>query len=422
MDKSGLLKRFAAVALAGASLFTATAAFAGEITVWCWDPNFNVAIMKEAGARYTAKHPETTFNVVDFAKADVEQKLQTALSSGTTDALPDIVLIEDYGAQKYLQSFPGAFAEMSSKIDFSGFAPYKVQLMTMDDKVYGMPFDSGVTGLYYRKDYLEQAGFKPEDMQNITWDRFIEIGKAVEAKTGHKMMGLDVNDAGFIRILMQSGGQWYFDNEGNLNIEKNAALKAALETEQKILQAGIYKPAAGWTEWVGTFTSGDVASVTTGVWITGTVKAQADQSGKWGVAPIPSLGIEGAAHASNLGGSSWYVIESSKEKDEAIDFLNEVYAKDNDFYQKILVDQGAVGSLLGARTGSAYSASDAFFGGEPVWQNFSDWLSKVPPVNYGVFTNEVDTAVTANLPALAKGTSVDDVLKAIQNQAEGQMQ
>ena len=167
MEKPNLMKRFAAVALAGASLFVATAAYAGEVTIWCWDPNFNVAIMKEAGARYTAKHPGTTFNVVDFAKTDVEQKLQTALSSGTTDALPDIVLIEDYGAQKYLQSFPGAFAAMSGKVDYSGFAPYKVQLMTMEDKVYGMPFDSGVTGLYYRKDYLEQAGFKPEDMHHL---------------------------------------------------------------------------------------------------------------------------------------------------------------------------------------------------------------------------------------------------------------
>lgn len=122
-----ILQRFAAAALAGASLLASTAAFAGEVTVWCWDPNFNVAIMKEAAARYTAKHPDTTFNIVDFAKADVEQKLQTALSSGTADALPDIVLIEDYGAQKYLQSFPGAFAKLSGKVDYSGFAPYKVE-------------------------------------------------------------------------------------------------------------------------------------------------------------------------------------------------------------------------------------------------------------------------------------------------------
>jgi len=414
--------RFAAAAFAGASLFASTAAFAGEVTIWCWDPNFNVAIMKEAGERYTAKHPETTFNIVDFAKADVEQKLQTALSSGTTDALPDIVLIEDYGAQKYLQSFPGAFAELSGTVDYSGFAPYKVQLMTVDGKVYGMPFDSGVTGFYYRKDYLEQAGFKPADVQDITWDRFIEIGKQVEEKTGKKMMGLDITDAGFTRILMQSAGQWYFDADGNLNIENNTALKAALETQQKILQAGIYKPSSGWTDWVGSFTSGDVATVTTGVWITGTVKAQADQAGKWGVAPIPSLGIEGAGHASNLGGSSWYVLESSAEKADAIAFLNETYAKDIDFYQKILTERGAVGSLMAARTGDAYMKADDFFGGEKVWQNFSDWLSKVPPVNYGIFTNEVDTAVTAHLPSLAQGAKIDEVLKEIQSQAEGQIQ
>ncbi|WP_416797422.1 extracellular solute-binding protein [Ciceribacter azotifigens] len=422
MGNRTILSRFAAGALAGASLLVSSAAFAGEITIWCWDPNFNVAIMKEAGARYTAKHPETTFNVVDFAKADVEQKLQTALSSGTTDALPDIVLIEDYGAQKYLQSFPGAFAALSDKVDYSGFAPYKVELMTLDGAVYGVPFDSGVTGLYYRKDYLEQAGFKPEDMQDLTWDRYIEIGKAVEEKTGKKMLGLDVNDAGFVRILMQSAGSWYFDKDGNLSIKDNAALKAALETEQKILQANIHKPAAGWTEWVSTFTSGDVATVTTGVWITGTVKAQADQAGKWGVAPIPKLNVEGASNASNLGGSSWYVIDSSAEKDEAIDFLNEVYAKDIDFYQKILTERGAVGSLLAARTGPAYGEADAFFGGEKVWQNFADWLAKVPSVNYGIFTNEVDTAVTAHLPDLAKGANVDEVLKAIASQAEGQIQ
>jgi lactose/L-arabinose transport system substrate-binding protein len=294
--------------------------------------------------------------------------------------------------------------------------------MTMGDKVYGMPFDSGVTGLYYRKDYLEAAGYKPQDMQNITWDQFIEIGKRVEAKTGKKMMGLDVNDAGFIRILMQSGGQWYFDKDGHLNIENNAALKAALATEGKIIAANVYKPAAGWNNWVATFTSGDVAAVTTGVWITGTVKAQKDQTGKWGVAPIPTLSIPGAVNASNLGGSSWYVLASSPQKAEAIDFLNQIYGKDIDFYQKILVDQGAVGSLMVARNGPAYQASDAFFGGENVWQNFSNWLAKVPSVNYGVFTNEVDAAIIAQLPALAKGEPVDQILKAVSEQVKTQIQ
>ncbi len=148
------------LAVAGALGLSVSAAFAAEITVWCWDPNFNVAIMKEAGERYAKSHPDFKLNVVDFAKVDVEQKLQTGLASGVTDGMPDIVLIEDYGAQKYLQSFPGAFAPMTDKVDYKAFAPYKVELATLDGQTYSMPFDSGVTGLYYRKDYIEAAGYK----------------------------------------------------------------------------------------------------------------------------------------------------------------------------------------------------------------------------------------------------------------------
>jgi lactose/L-arabinose transport system substrate-binding protein len=399
------------------------AADAKDITVWCWDPNFNVAIMKEAAARYGKTHPDITVNIVDLNKGDVEQKLQTALASNATDALPDIVLIEDYGAQKYLQSFPGSFEALSDHgVDYSGMAPYKVQLMTLDGKVYGMPFDSGVTGLFYRKDYIEAAGYKPEDMQALTWDKYIEIGKAVEEKTGHKMLGMDPADGGLIRIIMQSTGKWYFDMDGNPNIAGNEGLKAALTVEQKLLQSGIYKPASGWSDWVSKFTSGDVASVITGVWITGTVKAQKDQAGKWGVAPIPMADAQGATNASNLGGSSWYVLASSPEKNEAADFLNEIYGKDIDFYQQILVNQGAVGSLLAARNGDAYSSADDFFGGDKIWQSFSDWLGQVPAVNYGTFTNEADAAVSAQLPGLASGGSVDDAIKAIDEQVKTQIQ
>jgi lactose/L-arabinose transport system substrate-binding protein len=417
------LKTFALrAALAGASLFAAAPAFAGEITIWCWDPNFNVAVMREAGERYTKAHPDTTFNIVDFAKADVEQKLQTGLASGASNALPDIVLIEDYGAQKFLQSFPGAFAPMTGKVDYSGFAPYKVELMTVDGKTYGMPFDSGVTGLFYRRDYLEQAGFKPADLENITWDRYIEIGKAIEAKTGKKMTTQELNNGGMTRIMMQSAGKWYFNADGELDVTGNAALKGALEAQAKMVKAGIIKPATGWNDFVNAFTSGDVASVVTGVWITGTIKAQTAQAGKWGVAPTPRLDVEGATNASNLGGSSWYVIESSKEKDEAISFLSEIYGKDVEFYQKILADRGAVGSLTAARSGAVYQQADAFFGGEQVWQRFSDWLAKVPPVTYGIFTNELDNAVTANMQALIAGKPADAVLKDIEAQAQTQIQ
>ena len=180
----------------GISLLAMTSAWAADVTVWCWAPEFNGAAMNEAIARYTATHPDDKITVVDFAKGDLEQKLQTQLASGTTEGLPDIVLIEDYGAQKYLLSFPGAFEPLTDKIDYSKFAEYKVALASVDGQTYSLPFDSGASGLFYRSDLLEQAGYKAADLADVTWDQIIDIGKKVKEVTGKPLFSIDQNDAG----------------------------------------------------------------------------------------------------------------------------------------------------------------------------------------------------------------------------------
>ncbi len=189
------MKRFTAnwhralgLGVAGVGLLTASAAAAATtLTVWCWDPNFNGVPMREAGAIYAKTHPDVSLNVIDTtSQDDVRTKLQAQLLSGSTDGLPDIVLIEDDVAQKYLQSFPGAFEPLSDAIDMSKFAQYKVAAATYDGKSYSLPFDSGVAGLFYRSDYLAEAGYKADDLQDITWDDLIKIGKDVKAKTGHR--------------------------------------------------------------------------------------------------------------------------------------------------------------------------------------------------------------------------------------------
>jgi lactose/L-arabinose transport system substrate-binding protein len=416
-------RRTLGVAIAGASMLAVSVASATEITVWCWSPEFNGASMKAAMDSYSKAHPDVTLNVVDFDKGALEQKLQTQLAAGNTDGLPDIVLIEDYGAQKYLQSFPGAFEPLTDKIDYSQFAPYKVALATVDGQTYSLPFDSGATVLYYRTDLLEQAGYKPADLDGITWEQYMEIGKQVEAKTGHKMTSQDLNDPGIVRMMLQSAGSWYFKDDGTANIVGNPVFKAALTTFQQYLQSGIYKNTSGWNDYTGAFIGGEVASVNSAVWMVAGIKGNAELSGKWGAAPLPKLsGVDGATNYSNWGGSSWYVLSSAPNKDAAIDFLKTTWGGDVDFYQKILVGQGAVASWLPARTGEAYKSSDAFFSGQPVWQNFADWLAKIPGVNYGLFTNEADDAVRAQIPALAAGGSVDDAIAAIDAQVQQQIQ
>ncbi|MBW3694256.1 extracellular solute-binding protein [Vibrio sp. T187] len=417
--KKQMVKGLIATAV-GMACFS-NSALAEEITVWAWDPNFNIAIMEQAAEEYKKTNPDTTFKIVDFAKADVEQKLHTMLASGVTSALPDIVLIEDYNAQKYLQSYPGSFAPMTDAVDYSQFAPYKVSLMTVKDEVYGLPFDTGVTGMYYRTDILEKAGFTAKDMENITWQRFVEIGKQVKEKTGISMLGTNPDDLGLVRVMMQSGGEWYFNNDGSLNIKDNESLKESLQLFKDLLNPDVSRPTIGWSEWVGSVNRGQVATITTGVWITASVEAGKDQSGSWAIAPTPRLSSEQSVNSSNLGGSSWYVLNASDEKQEAIKFLNQTFGTNAAFYETILKDRGAVGSYMPASESDAYQYSSDFFSGQKIYSDFSNWLVQVPEVNYGMYTYEVDAALSSMLPAIVQGAPIEKVLADVEQQLQFQL-
>lgn len=382
----------------------------GKLTIWAWDPNFNIPVMNKAKELYTKDNPDVKVEVVTMSKSDVEQKLQTMLQSGVKDGLPDVVLVEDYNAQKYLTAYPGSFADLTKSINYGDFAKYKQSLMTVDNKVYGVPFDSGVAGLFYRSDLLEKAGYKASDLNNITWDQFIEIGKQVKAKTGVDMIASQKSDGGIIRIMLQSAGSWYFDEKGNVNIANNDALKEACETYKKLYDAGIVKDTTDWNTWVASFNKGEAASICTGIWIIGSIKAEKSQSGKWAVAPVPKLNNSKSVNYSNLGGSSWYVLNNSQNKSVAIDFMKKMFDGNNDLYQKILTDQGAFGTYIPAQTGTAYSATDDYFGGQKVFSDMSGWMKNIPTANYGKYTYEADAAVMAAMSDFYKGKITSDQL------------
>ena len=393
------------------------------ITVWAWDPNFNIAIMNAAAEAYKAENPSVKVEILEMAKADVEQKLHTTLAAQTTEGVPEIVLIEDYNAQKYLTSYPGLFADLTEKFNYDEFAAYKTELMTVDGKTYGVPFDSGVAGFFYRTDILEEAGYSAADLEDITWDQFIEIGKAVKEKTGKYFLSFDKVDGGIMRIMLQSAGEWYFNEAGEPALADSAALAEAMTIYKEIVDSGIAKPVTGWDEWCAGFNSGECASVTSGCWIIGTVKAPADQSGLWAVAPVPKLATVESKHETNLGGSSWYILENAKNRDAAIEFMQKVYAANTEFYQTILMNNGAIGTWLPATEGDAYSTPDEFFAGAAIYEDLSAWMSKIPTINYGSYTYEADAAIMAQMDSYISGAmTLDEAIAAAQTQLENSIQ
>ncbi|MBP3040095.1 carbohydrate ABC transporter substrate-binding protein [Bacillaceae bacterium Marseille-Q3522] len=390
------------------------------VTAWAWDPKFNIAALEIADEFYE-EDENFKLEIIENAQADIVQKLNTGLSSGTTKGLPNIVLIEDYRAQSFLHAYPDSFFEITDYINTKDFAEYKLAPTSFEGKQFGFPFDTGVTGLYVRTDYLQEAGYTLEDVTNIDWNQFIEIGKKVKEKTGKAMLTLDPNDLGQIRVMIQSAGHWYLEEDGvTPNISGNEALKEAFQVYKKILDEDIAKIVSDWSQFVGAFNSGEVASVPTGNWITPSIKAEAAQSGKWAVVPIPRLSTDGAINASNLGGSSFYVL-NIPGKEKAAEFLAETFASDTDFYQKLVTDVGAIGTYLPATEGEAYKNSDEFFQGQSIIADFSEWMNEVKGVNYGMHTYAIEDILIAEMQNYLNGKKIDDVLKDAQSQAEAQL-
>ncbi|WP_028609486.1 ABC transporter substrate-binding protein [Paenibacillus harenae] len=398
------------------------AADTSKITIWAWDPNFNIKAMNLAKDVYAADHPDLTVDIIENAQNDIVQKLNTGLSSGTTKGLPNIVLIEDYRAQSFLQAYPDAFYPLTESFKASDFADYKIGPTSVDGKNYGLPFDSGVTGLYVRTDYLEQAGYKIEDLQDITWDKYIEIGKAVKEKTGKDWISLDPNDMGILRVMIQSAGSWYLNEDGKTaNLEGNAALKEAFETYKKMMEANIVKIHADWSQFVANYNSGDVASVPTGNWFTPSITAAADQAGKWAIAPLPKLtNNPESVHASSLGGSSWYVL-NVPGKEKAAEFLGATLGSNVDLYQKLITDVGAIGTYKPAAEGEAYKAPNEFFGGQEIVADFAKWTAEIPNVNYGMHTYAVEDIIIVEMQNYLNGKGIDQVLTDAQKQADAQI-
>lgn len=389
------------------------------ITIWAWDEAFNIKAANVAKEMYASVNPDVNVEVVTMAQDDIVAKLNTSLSSGSYDGLPDIVLIEDYRIQGYLNAYLNEFADLSDVANPTDFAEYKTGVNTIDGKMYGIPFDSGVAAVFYRTDYIEAAGYTQDDMKDLTWEKYIEIGKAVKEATGNYMLTLDPSDIGQIRMMLQSAGSWYTDADGNVDIADNQALKDAITVYKEILDAGISKQISGWDPFVGAFNNGEVATVPTGCWISPSVLNAADQSGKWAVAAFPRMEDNSdSINASSIGGAGWYVLKNVGHEAAAKDFLKNTFASSVDLMNQLAVDINLVSTLNAASEAENYSKPVEFYGGQELFSDLAAWTEQVPSVNYGENTYAIEDLMTEAVQAITGGGDMDEVLSTYQTQIE----
>lgn len=390
------------------------------LTVWTWDPAFNIPAIKEAGNIYKADHPDFELKVVETLSDDCETKLITAAESGDLSTLPDIVLMQDNSYQKFVSIYPEAFTDLTdSGIDFSQFAAGKLSYSTVDGKNYGVPFDNGAVIGAYRTDYLEQAGYTIDDLTDIDWNRFIEIAKDVKEKTGKYMLSGQADSPDMVMEMLQSAGASLFDKDGKPAMTDNAALKECISIFQKMVEEGVYYEVNNWDDYVSSITTGQVAGVINGNWISATIMGMKDTSGKWAITNMPKL-IEtpNATNYSNNGGSSWYITSNCKNKDLAIDFLKSTFAGSVKLYENILPTTGAIGTYAPAADSTAYQEPQEFWNNQPIFAKIVDFSLKTPTNNTSPYYYDGRNAIGTQIQNIMNGADVDQAIADAQAEVE----
>lgn len=383
-----------------------------RLVIWAWDETFNIYAAKVAADKFQKSRPGIEIDVVFMTSEDIISKLDTGLVSGDYTGLPDIVLIEDYRIQGYLKEYREEFLPVSDIAHAEDFAPYKTSVNQMEGNLYGIPFDSGVAALFYRADLIEKAGYTKEDMQNLTWERYIEIGQEVMKKTGKYMLTQNPNDLGEIRMMLQSAASWYTDEEGNVDIKDNQALKDAITIYRKIFETGISKQILDWDQYVGALQEEEVVSVVTGCWFSSSIMEAAEQNGKWAVAAFPRMEAnQDSMNASSIGGGAWYVLKSTHNEKLAKEFLKETFASDVELMNLLAEEINLVSTLKEAKSAENYKKGVDFFGGQAIGSDFMNWQNQVPMVNYGKDTYAIEEILTEAVQLILEGQDMESVLQ-----------
>ena len=389
------------------------------LTVWTWDPNFNVYAIQKAAEIYAQDHEGFKVEVSEVQSDDIETRLTTAVSAGDLSTLPDIFLMQDYSFHKDVANYPEIFTELTdSGIDFSQFSGGKLADSTVDGKHYGIPFDNGATIMAIRSDMVEKAGLTVEDFKDTTWSEFMELAKKVVDANGVPMLTSSGGSEIVIEMLQSAGASPMQD--GEVKLVDNAALKKAIEVYKQLIDEGIMVDYTDWDQYIASMNKGEAAGVIQGCWIMSSIQAAEDQSGEWAIVNMPALDeIDGATNYANCGGASWAVSSNCKNTELAFDFLNATFGSSVDLYDELLPNAGVIASYLPAAASDAYGEASEFYGGQAVYKDIVEFAGKVPGIDYGAYYSDIRSALTdAITNVVQNGADVETEIQNAQDTVE----
>lgn len=291
------------------------------VKYWLWLDDPTDRTVHELVEEYNKAHPGINVVIENIPLNDYHDKLATAISAGVG---PDVARFKDWWLgefndaelleplTKYINQWPGKEDVVPNLWNTGKIPGY--------EDVYMMPHQFITFYLYYRKDWLAEAGMKAP----TTFDEFVKAAKAMtDATKGRYGFGLRGGGGGQDQWLafMVAGGARLVDEKGKIVINSRKAIEVNqwyIDLFRKHKVAPPSSPVDAYAQVTGAFQAGNTAMMAHHV---GSSVMMVDKLGeKVGVMPFPAADPKKPATMATMSGN--VVFADSRVKQEAFQFIS----------------------------------------------------------------------------------------------------
>ena len=246
--------------------------------------------IQQAGliAKFQAAFPQYRVNITETSYGPLHDKLVASFAGGS---VPDVALVADQDMGEFaLLNALAPLDDFKAKNGYNDadFLPGSWSRSIVNNKLYGAPAYYEARGIFYRTDYLQQAGISAPPK---TLDELVSTGKALS--NGSTRFGIADQtgqlDQHFLSCILYEMGGGYYNSDGTASTINNSTGVDAFAYYKSLYDQNIIPkdPTKRANPWLG-FKNGLYAMAESGGFWFSLLNAAPNLNGKWTVAPFPS--------------------------------------------------------------------------------------------------------------------------------------
>jgi multiple sugar transport system substrate-binding protein len=294
--------------------------------------------VREQIADFEREHPDIRVRIQQIPWLAAHEKLLTAFAG---DATPDVcqlgnTWIPEFAALGALEPLDRRI-EQSKVVDPEDYFPGIWETNRTEGQMHGVPWYADTRVLFYRRDILEEAGWR--DPPN-TWNEWLRAMRDVKRRVGRDRYAilLPVNEWEQPTIFGLQTGTVMLRDDGQYGNFRSPEFRRAFDFYVGLFAEGLAPPLENtqisnvWEE----FERGYFAMYVTGPWNIGEFRRRLrpEMQSAWATAPLPRPETNPVS-VSQAGGCGLVIFRGSEHKDAAwslIEFLSQP-AQQVRFYQ-----------------------------------------------------------------------------------------